>query len=65
MIQEKIKALEKELSKIDWSKEEESFNDLSQQAAKCRNAMLAKQKQASEIQIKIAKLQEAERIIGE
>ena len=63
MIKDKIKDLEKELAKIDWSKEEKKFNDLSKEASDYLNAMLKKQDEAKKLKEAIELLEKADEIM--
>ena len=62
-IDEKITQLEKDLAKITWEKQEESFNALSKEASILKNEITEKKKAASEIQIQLGKLREVKTML--
>lgn len=64
-IQDKIKELEKQLKKISWTEKEAEVNQLRGQLESLEADILAKKKQASELQVKIGMLREVESILEE
>jgi len=62
---DKIKELEKQLKKISWTEKEAEVNQLRGQLESLEADILAKKKQASELQVKIGMLREVESILEE